>query len=103
MQVTWVEHAEVEEKPVHQIFSDYVCNGMAFGAQRWLTVLQRQCERVASLMARNISDLGGSLFIYFPSFLLFLLFEFTVYTYNLFLSPDASRKQSCYNHINITK
>ena len=80
MQVTWVEHAEVEEKPVHQIFSDYVCNGMAFGAQRWLTVLQRQCERVASLMARNISDLGGSLFIYFPSFLLFLLFEFTLTT-----------------------
>ncbi|XP_075640770.1 homeobox-leucine zipper protein HDG5-like [Castanea sativa] len=56
--VTWVEHAEVEEKPVHQIFSDYVCNGMAFGAQRWLAVLQRQCERFASLMARNISDLG---------------------------------------------
>ncbi|XP_059441662.1 homeobox-leucine zipper protein HDG5-like [Corylus avellana] len=56
--VTWVEHAEVEEKPVHQIFSEYVYSGMAFGAQRWLAVLQRQCERVASLMARNISDLG---------------------------------------------
>ncbi|XP_028805969.1 homeobox-leucine zipper protein HDG5 [Neltuma alba] len=56
--VTWVEHAEVEEKPVHQIFSNYVYSGMAFGAQRWLWVLQRQCERVASLMARNISDLG---------------------------------------------
>ncbi|KAI4328035.1 hypothetical protein L6164_020431 [Bauhinia variegata] len=56
--VTWVEHAEVEEKPVHQIFSNYVYSGMAFGAQRWLGVLGRQCERVASLMARNISDLG---------------------------------------------
>ncbi|XP_019423575.1 PREDICTED: homeobox-leucine zipper protein HDG5-like isoform X2 [Lupinus angustifolius] len=56
--VTWVEHAEVEEKPVHQIFSNFVYGGMAFGAQRWLGVLQRQCERVASLMARNISDLG---------------------------------------------
>uniref|UniRef100_A0A2N9GWN3 Homeobox domain-containing protein n=1 Tax=Fagus sylvatica TaxID=28930 RepID=A0A2N9GWN3_FAGSY len=56
--VTWVEHAEVEEKPVHQIFSEFVCSGIAFGAQRWLAVLQRQCERVASLMARNISDLG---------------------------------------------
>jgi len=59
MQVTWVEHAKVVEKPVHQIFSNYVYSGMAFGAQRWLGVLQRQCERVASLMARNISDLGG--------------------------------------------
>ncbi|GAB4834776.1 hypothetical protein Ancab_033044 [Ancistrocladus abbreviatus] len=57
--LTWVEHAEViEEKPVHQIFNPYVNSGMAFGAQRWLAVLQRQCERVASLMARNISDLG---------------------------------------------
>ncbi|KAJ7953410.1 Homeobox-leucine zipper protein [Quillaja saponaria] len=56
--VTWMEHAEVEEKPVHQIFSNYVYGGMAFGAQRWLGILQRQCERVASLMARNISDLG---------------------------------------------
>ncbi|CAK8540319.1 unnamed protein product [Lathyrus sativus] len=56
--VTWVEHAKVIEKPVHQIFSNYVYTGMAFGAQRWLGVLQRQCERVASQMARNISDLG---------------------------------------------
>ncbi|XAR70663.1 hypothetical protein NMG60_11027585 [Bertholletia excelsa] len=56
--VTWVEHAEVEDAPVHQIFDQFVSNGTAFGAQRWLAVLQRQCERLASLMARNISDLG---------------------------------------------
>ncbi|TQD85229.1 hypothetical protein C1H46_029211 [Malus baccata] len=54
--VTWIEHAEIE-KSVHQIFSHYVYSGMAFGAQRWFAVLQRQCERIASLMARNISDL----------------------------------------------
>lgn len=58
-QVTWVEHVEMEENHVHQIFNHYVSSGMAFGAQRWLAVLQRQCERIASLMARNISDLGG--------------------------------------------
>ncbi|KAI8530510.1 hypothetical protein RHMOL_Rhmol11G0064700 [Rhododendron molle] len=56
--VTWVENAEVEDKTVHQIFDQFVESGMAFGAQRWLAVLQRQCERIASLMARNISDLG---------------------------------------------
>ncbi|XWS49290.1 hypothetical protein CRYUN_Cryun13aG0151200 [Craigia yunnanensis] len=56
--VTWVEHAEIEEKPVHQIFSHFVYNGIAFGAHRWLAVLERQCERIASLMARNITDLG---------------------------------------------
>ncbi|KAL4281605.1 hypothetical protein GQ457_03G021010 [Hibiscus cannabinus] len=56
--VTWVEHAEIEEKPIHQIFSHFVQSGMAFGASRWLAVLERQCERIASLMARNIPDIG---------------------------------------------
>ncbi|KAJ0989926.1 hypothetical protein J5N97_008282 [Dioscorea zingiberensis] len=56
--VMWVEHAEVEDKPVHQIFDHFVNSGTAFGATQWLSVLQRQCERLASLMARNISDLG---------------------------------------------
>ncbi|XP_064964795.1 homeobox-leucine zipper protein ROC3-like isoform X2 [Musa acuminata AAA Group] len=58
-QVIWVEHAEVEDKPVHQIFQQFVSAGEAFGATRWVSVLQRQCERLASLMARNISDNGG--------------------------------------------
>ncbi|PON43810.1 Octamer-binding transcription factor [Parasponia andersonii] len=56
--VTWVEHAEIEEKPVHPTFSNFVHSGMAFGAHRWLAILKRQCQRVASLMARNISDVG---------------------------------------------
>lgn len=58
-QVTWVEHSVVEDKPVHPIFNSIVNHGMSFGAERWLSVLQRQCERLASLMARNIPDLGG--------------------------------------------
>ncbi|XP_073312971.1 homeobox-leucine zipper protein HDG5 [Primulina huaijiensis] len=57
--VTWVEHAEVEDDPVHQVFNHQVGGGTSFGAHRWLAVLQRQCERLASLMARNISDLGA--------------------------------------------
>ncbi|KAK9076026.1 hypothetical protein SSX86_004356 [Deinandra increscens subsp. villosa] len=56
--VTWVEHSEAENDLVHGIFTDYVSSGVAFGARRWLAVLQRQCERLASLMARNISDIG---------------------------------------------
>lgn len=57
--VTWVEHAEIlEEKPIHQTFDLYVHSVMAFGAKRWLAVLERQCERVACLMSRNVSDLG---------------------------------------------
>ncbi|KAK5847354.1 homeobox-leucine zipper protein HDG5-like isoform X2 [Gossypium arboreum] len=56
--VTWVEHSEIEEKPIHQIFSHFVHSGMAFGANCWLAVLERQCERIASLMATNIPDIG---------------------------------------------
>ncbi|GAA0141627.1 homeodomain transcription factor [Lithospermum erythrorhizon] len=56
--ITWVEHAVVEDYPVHQILDQFVSSGIAFGAQRWLDVLQQQCERFASLMARNVSDLG---------------------------------------------
>ncbi|KAG6477811.1 homeobox-leucine zipper protein ROC3-like isoform X1 [Zingiber officinale] len=57
--VMWVEHAEVDDKPVHQVFNQFVSSGIAFGATRWVSTLQRQCERLASLMARNISDLGA--------------------------------------------
>ncbi|MED6150818.1 Homeobox-leucine zipper protein hdg11 [Stylosanthes scabra] len=60
--VTWVEHVEVEDKtPVHRLYRNLVYNGMAFGAQRWLAVLQRMCERLACLMVTGNStrDLGG--------------------------------------------
>ncbi|KAK4797353.1 hypothetical protein SAY86_029679 [Trapa natans] len=56
--ITWVEHAEMEKKPVHSVFDRFTCSDIAFGAPRWLAVLQRQSERIASLMARNIPDLG---------------------------------------------
>ncbi|KAG2550313.1 hypothetical protein PVAP13_9KG230900 [Panicum virgatum] len=56
--VVWVEHMEMvgEEKPLHQVFKDYVASGTAFGATRWISLLQRQCERLASELARNIAD-----------------------------------------------
>jgi hypothetical protein len=50
-----------EEKPLHPVFKDYVAGGAAFGATRWISLLQRQCERLASELARNIADLGGIL------------------------------------------
>ncbi|KAF0930814.1 hypothetical protein E2562_035395 [Oryza meyeriana var. granulata] len=58
--VVWVEHMEMvgEEKPLQPVFRDYVAGGAAFGATRWVSLLQRQCERLASELARNIADLG---------------------------------------------
>ena len=43
-QVTWVEHSEVDDRGVHRLYQPLVSSGLAFGAQRWLANLRRQCE-----------------------------------------------------------
>jgi hypothetical protein len=62
MQVTWVEHVEVDDRSVHNLYKPLVNSGLAFGAKRWVGTLDRQCERLASAMANNIpnGDLGGT-------------------------------------------
>ncbi|KAJ1426833.1 START domain [Sesbania bispinosa] len=49
--VTWVEHAEYDESQVHQLYRPLLSSGMGFGAQRWVAILQRQCECLAILMS----------------------------------------------------
>ncbi|GLJ40510.1 hypothetical protein SUGI_0835390 [Cryptomeria japonica] len=58
--VTWVEHIEVDERAVHHIYRQLVNSSLAFGAKRWIANLERQCERLASVLASNINakDLG---------------------------------------------
>ncbi|XP_062184242.1 homeobox-leucine zipper protein ROC2 [Phragmites australis] len=58
--VIWVEHVEVDDRSVHNIYKLLVNSGLAFGARRWVGTLDRQCERLASVMANNIptSDIG---------------------------------------------
>lgn len=58
--VTWVEHVEIDDRAVHSIYKPLVNSGLAFGAKRWVATLDRQCERLASVMANNISagDVG---------------------------------------------
>ncbi|XP_057985219.1 homeobox-leucine zipper protein HDG2 isoform X2 [Hevea brasiliensis] len=58
--VTWVEHVEVDDRGVHNLYKQLVSSGHAFGAKRWVATLDRQCERLASAMATNIpsGDIG---------------------------------------------
>ncbi|XP_074374850.1 homeobox-leucine zipper protein HDG5-like [Apium graveolens] len=56
--VTWLEHVEVQERPMHPIIDEFVNSGTAFGAIKWLSVLQRQSERLRSLRSLNASDYG---------------------------------------------
>lgn len=63
-QVTWVEHWEVEEEdkaPIHELYRDLIHSGRTFGAERWLSTLERICERYACMMVSGNSsrDLGG--------------------------------------------
>ncbi|KAL6272258.1 hypothetical protein ACE6H2_022950 [Prunus campanulata] len=58
--ITWVEHVNVDELGVHNLYKQLVNSGNAFGAKRWVTTLDRQCERLASSLASNIptGDVG---------------------------------------------
>ena len=64
MQVTWVEHVEADNRGVHNLYQSLVSSGIGFGAMRWLCTLQRQCERIASVLANipaadNMSGMYG--------------------------------------------
>ncbi|XP_030457367.2 homeobox-leucine zipper protein ANTHOCYANINLESS 2 [Syzygium oleosum] len=52
--VTWVEHAEYDENQTHQLYRPLISSGMGFGAQRWVTTLQRQCQCLAILMSSTV-------------------------------------------------
>ncbi|KAH7837250.1 hypothetical protein Vadar_011625 [Vaccinium darrowii] len=56
LQVTWVEHVEVDDGGVHEIYKPPVNYGFAFSAKRWTCILERQCERFASVLAIPPTD-----------------------------------------------
>ena len=53
-QVIWVEHVDVKDKRIHRKYLPLVETGIAFGARRWMTTLQRQVER--SLYVASITN-----------------------------------------------
>lgn len=55
IQVTWIEHTEYDESIVHHSYRTLVRTGIAFGAQKWLSNLQRQCELFSSIMSSPAS------------------------------------------------
>lgn len=44
----WLEHVEVEGGGVHSIYKPLIRAGLAFGAQRWLAILDGYCQRIAN-------------------------------------------------------
>ncbi|KAK9938465.1 hypothetical protein M0R45_015198 [Rubus argutus] len=47
--VIWVEHVEVDNRMIHNMFQPLVSSGFAFSAERWVSTLVRQCEWLATL------------------------------------------------------
>uniref|UniRef100_M1E0B2 Homeobox-leucine zipper protein ANTHOCYANINLESS 2 n=1 Tax=Solanum tuberosum TaxID=4113 RepID=M1E0B2_SOLTU len=42
--VTWIEHMKYNENLVHDWYRPLINTGVGFGAQRWMTTLQRQYQ-----------------------------------------------------------
>ncbi|KAL7094298.1 hypothetical protein ACP275_11G094200 [Erythranthe tilingii] len=61
--VTWIEHVQVNDKlSTHRLYRDFVCGSQAYGAKRWISTLQRMCERFAfsnGLIATPTNELEG--------------------------------------------
>ncbi|CAK9327339.1 unnamed protein product [Citrullus colocynthis] len=55
--VTWVEHVEVDDRAVHNLYKRVVSCGLAFGAKRWMATLDRQCQRLTNSSSTNIAAL----------------------------------------------
>ncbi|XP_028183811.1 homeobox-leucine zipper protein MERISTEM L1-like isoform X1 [Glycine soja] len=52
--VIWVEHVEVDDIEVHNLYKNLVNSTLAFGAKRWVAAIERTCEHLARAMATNI-------------------------------------------------
>ncbi|XP_069143533.1 homeobox-leucine zipper protein ROC1-like [Solanum lycopersicum] len=52
--VTWIEHIEAHDTLIYTFYKTFVNSSLAFGAKRWISILDRQCERLASVEATNL-------------------------------------------------
>ncbi|KAJ4903427.1 Homeobox-leucine zipper protein HDG2 [Raphanus sativus] len=55
--VTWVEHVEVDDGEVHPLYKSLISSGQALSAESWVETLERQCERLAYIMAPNVPSI----------------------------------------------
>ncbi|GAU31925.1 hypothetical protein TSUD_271100 [Trifolium subterraneum] len=54
--VTWVEHVEVDDRGVHDLYKQLVSTGNAFGAKRWVATLDRQSHTWTTLSGTGSDD-----------------------------------------------
>ncbi|CAI9295682.1 unnamed protein product [Lactuca saligna] len=49
--VMWIEHTEYDEGVVHHQYRPLIRSGLGFGAQKWISTLQRHFECMATIMS----------------------------------------------------
>nr|XP_043630291.1 homeobox-leucine zipper protein ANTHOCYANINLESS 2 [Erigeron canadensis] len=49
--VVWIEHTEYDENVVQHKYRPLLRSGLGFGAQKWISTLERYCECVATIMS----------------------------------------------------
>ncbi|KAK4762771.1 hypothetical protein SAY86_008539 [Trapa natans] len=57
--VTWMEHSEYDESLVPDLYRSFLRSGLGFGAHRWVSTLQRQCQ-FFSMPSEDPSGIGLS-------------------------------------------
>ncbi|KAK8940593.1 Homeobox-leucine zipper protein ROC5 [Platanthera zijinensis] len=92
--VTWVEHAEYDEKAVHRLYRMPLRSGMALGAGRWVATLQRQCECLAILMS-SVPNLDHTTIMAAGRRSMLKLAQRMTDNFCAGVCPSSSRKWSC--------
>lgn len=99
MQVTWLEHVEVDNKTqTHRLYRDLMCSSCAYGAERWVVTLQRTCERLLAENSPSSHDIGGGT-VYILNYFLFnhaQMLTFAFYKLNAHSLLHSNIKVSTY-------
>ncbi|KAF6162938.1 hypothetical protein GIB67_021087 [Kingdonia uniflora] len=53
-EIVWIEHVELEDNSVHNMYKSVIDSTIAFGAEHWLTTISRQCDHVKSVFFRGL-------------------------------------------------
>ena len=92
----------MDDRGVHNLYKQLVSSGQAFGAKRWVTTLDRQCERLASAMATNIStgDVGGNHIFLIKMIIISTIFVTLTVDFEIEFSYNESRRKK--EHVEVS-
>ncbi|KAK1397446.1 hypothetical protein POM88_007309 [Heracleum sosnowskyi] len=58
--ITWIEHVHADYNGVSTMYKHLLLSGLGFGAKRWVSILERQCQLRMTAMSANVPSAHGS-------------------------------------------